>query len=180
MTTPERYYPLGFNPEILKGQTAIEAIKSLILPNPEIAKVKFITYQPLNHARPTRLGSDTETRKYFWLTKAEIASGELKRTAQNLPREEVLGLAGYASLGEIVSPPQPELSFGSGESYYGLFPMIDYECPPSPENQAQIKKDLTERLKEKFGIIINTGNSYHYIGGCLMTDYLDAVAFCGA
>lgn len=125
------------------------------------------------------MGSDTEARKYFWLSKAEIASGELDRIAQSLPQNRVLALAGYASLGEIVSPPQPELSIGHGGCYYGIFPMIDYKCSPSAKNQIQVKKDLVERLAERFGIIVYTGNSYHYIGGSLMTHYLDVASFCG-
>lgn len=181
MPTPEQCDLQRFGLERCIGQPALEAIKRLVLPNPEVAKVRFLVYEPIDPATPEQIGTDSEGREPpFWLTKTEIATGELDKIARQLPQNKVFALAGYVTLGEITSLPQPEISFGNGSCYYGLMPMIDYECRASAENLTRIKEDLIERLAERFGVIVYTGKSYHYIGGCLITHWLDIASFCGA
>jgi len=147
--------------------TGFEVVAALVQLNPEIQTLDFVTYHegpnwrdlslPASDQLPFRvrgLQQDNGQRIHSAFVRQEITAEKLHAFAARLEPYQLLGVTSKV-----------QLSGGKP----GHIPMMDFMCPPSPENQAAVTRLLRE-FQPAGGRLLESGKSYHYYGCRILSD----------
>ena len=157
------------------GMTAMEVVAEIVRIIPEIEKLTFMVYTPRLNVGEFYKGerslplegllSHRPAESSLWLDRDDIAS-VLTEEIRKLKVGDVVGLWSEVCLDD--------------EGYSWHIPMMDFRGPDCPEFLDRIKR-LMKRIRQKDGVILWSGRSYHYYGTRLTyeTEWFDFLGDCG-
>jgi len=143
------------------GDNIIEAVQYFLLKNTQISYLTFKTYR-FGKSKKKKISSyvsrllyhrETRTEGVFVLRREDILSRAIEYTDNCLKDGYALALSSKVEIDK--------------EIFH--IPMIDFRCSVSNENLLKILEFLYE-TEEKEGVVLNSGNSYHYLGTKLLTE----------
>lgn len=145
--------------EELIGAPPLEVICQIVKHSSQIAELNFWTYNyvPLRH--------DEKGRNPLWLTREQILhDGILGEIELSLKDGEQLAISSRVKL-------------LSGKVAH--LPMMDFQTPKGEFGLQKVRERL-QHVGVKNGWILETGESYHYYGGDVLSqeDWLDFMGLC--
>jgi hypothetical protein len=151
-----------------QGATGFEVVAAVAQLNPEIQALDFVTYCEGPNWRDLSLPA-SEDQLPFQVRGLQQDKAQRVHTA--FPRHE-LGAEKLQGFASRLAPHQllgvtSKVQLSGGKP--GHIPMMDFMCPPSPENQAAVTRLLRE-FQPAGGRLLESGKSYHYYGCRVLSD----------
>jgi hypothetical protein len=148
--------------------SAIDVVSRLIDIHPDVASIKFIEYSLIptfnQFARRTRVSFEQSLErrlqhggkeiKTYGLSREVISPRHLRQLISDLPKKGALAVSSRVVL-------------NNHEEAH--IPLVDFQCMQSKRNLIHLTLAM-RRINHMGGVILNSGNSYHYYGISLLTD----------
>lgn len=149
-------------------RSAFDVVTEIVQSNPAIEFLTLVTYsegpdwRELPHPQGkdeiefllAGLQQDRGERALTRLSRNEISDEKIRQSVENLPEHKLLGIHSNVVLAR------------GGE---GHIPMMDFMCPPSPENRDRVTRLLASLHLGK-GYLLESGESYHYYGFKILSE----------
>lgn len=165
------------NPNFRIGMTSVEALVEIIRANLNRSSglwgefVSFYTYVPKGNTRDRKVNTLSQLLFHDPSEPTDVIRGR-GITVDSL--NEKIGLLQKDSVLAILSAMRISPSYT-----YHIVPMMDFHCPTGLESLSRIEQFL-KVIRQKEGVILDSGRSYHYYGVNLMDgkEWLDFLGDC--
>ncbi len=153
---------------LVAGMKAPEALEAVIRKHPEIDKFTIVRYKDKLRL-PERTTVQVVDDPSKFLAQAAVHDNEADQEEDISPT--ALGPEFWKHLFELpedfVLAASSKLRLKDGSLAH--LPMIDFKCPPTDQN-IELAKDAFAKIGQTDGMLLNSGNSFHYYGQTLMNE----------
>ena len=153
---------------LVSGMKAPEALETVIRKHPEIDTFTIVRYKDKLRL-PERITAKSVDDPSTFLAQATVHDNKadqeeaVPRTALGVEFWERL----FESLGDFVLAASSKVRLKDGSVAH--LPMIDFKCAPTDQN-IELAKDAFAKIGQTDGVLLNSGNSFHYYGQTLMNE----------
>ncbi len=163
---------------LVTGMKAPEAFESVIRKHPDIDTFTIVRYKDkLRLPERTTVKSTDDPTTFI----AQAAVHDNKADEEEAVPRAALGSEFWTqlfeSLGDFVLAASSRVMLKDGSVAH--IPMIDFKCAPTQQN-VDMAKEAFAKIGQTDGVLLNSGNSFHYYGQTLMNknEWLQFLGHC--
>jgi len=158
-----------------RGNTASQTLVGLVESNKIISSLTLVTYK-VQQSIDERLSTPVLRDPDALLNETSV--NELLRQDQSYDRETQIDRAELTTtfLDEFLDKVEPGFAVALSSKIQLIdgstrhLAMMDFRCRPSPEQARSVKIELTRRVGQPNGILLNSGRSFHFYGLKLLSE----------
>lgn len=153
---------------LMTGMKAPEAFETVIRKHPEIDTFTIVRYKDkLRLPERTTVKSTDDPATFI----AQAAVHDNKADQEEAVPPTALGgefwKQLFESLGDFVLAASSKVKLKDGSVAH--IPMVDFKCAPTHQN-VELATDAFAKIGQTDGVLLNSGNSFHYYGQTLMNE----------